>query len=248
MIKETVAKTGKDARAEIKAGIAEHMVNQNKTVGAAFHGLGKKVIDEDKEMFETSVKHETKLAAKVQKLIISEGHTSGYDSTMELTGEQEKKLEKTRDKEYLGPWKESEHEAHHAIEVAKDSLHTILTVWDAGLPEAHQTWNKVTKAFNSANTAAKMAHDTEAQVISSMELSTLLRETSVEYKQQAKHAYDKSKALEAAAEEGYEKTLHNKELIAGLEDATADAAGAGARAGDAAKKVSLEITEKANKK
>jgi len=117
-------------------------------------------------------------------------------------------------------------------------------MWQSAVTSSHEDWAKVSGAFDSANLAGKLSHDTVAQVLSSLELSRLLRDTSVFYKMDAKEAYDRSAALLSKAQQDLATTQRNAQLIAGLEEATDGVAGSANRAIDAAKKVSTEIENK----
>merc|ERR1719498_2388209 len=117
-------------------------------------------------------------------------------------------------------------------------------MWQAAVTKSHQTWSKVSAAFDSANMASRLSHDTVTQVLSAMELSRLLRDTSVFYKMDAKEAYDRSAALLSKAQQDLATTQRNAQLIAGLEEATDGVAGSANRAINAAKKVSTDIENK----
>jgi hypothetical protein len=242
-----IKKAGKDSTKELGTAIDESLKSGNESARVAIQDLGEKMLEEDQEMFEKAKAHETELAKEVIKLVWEEGLQHSYDSVGKLKDEATEKAKETADEQTLALWHQSEHDAGHAKNVSLDSLHTILTMWQSALTKDHKEWSKVSNAFDSANTAAKLSHDTVAHVLSSMELSRLLRDTAVFYKLDAKEAYDRSAALLSKAQEDYALTKRNADLISGLEDMTEETAGSATRAMDAAKKVAQEIEEKTKK-
>jgi len=240
-LKKVMKGTGESAREELKTAVAEDLVTKNETAKKELEGLGDKILEEDKAMFDQAKAHEIKLAEEVQKLVWDQGLQSGYDGSMELSAKAAEEAHNISKDEVLPAWTQSFKDAGNAKNVSTDSLHSILTMWQTAVTKSHQDWSKVSAAFDSANMASRLAHDTQVQVVSGLELSRLLRDTSVFYKADAKEAYDRSAALLNKANADYAVTQRNARLIAGLEDATADAQGVAQRAIDAAKKVSTEV-------
>jgi len=247
LVKAAIQAAGNESRKELAAATQESLVSGNETARHAIQGLGDKVLEEDKEMFEKAKEHETKLAEKVIKLVWKEGLQSGYDSSKKMSALAGEKAHNTSQEETLPAWVQALHDAEHAKNMSYDSLHSILTMWQSSVTGSQMEWSKVSTAFTSANMAARLSHDTVAQVLSSLELAKLLRDTSTFYKLDANEAYDRSMALLNKANADYALTQRNKGLIAGLEEATADASGVATRAVDAAKKISQEIQKQSEK-
>lgn len=247
-VKAAIKDAGKAAREELASAMKEDLLTTNETAKAAIQSLGEKVLAEDQEMFAMEKERETKLAEEVIKHVWDEGLHSAHAATQELTAVAGERANNISRDEVIPGWVNSEKEAAHAKNVSLDSLHSILTMWQSTVTSNHQDWAKVSGAFDSANTAGSLSHDTVAQVLSSVELSRLLRDTSVFYKMDAKEAYDRASALLGKAKGDLETTERNKNLIAGLEEKTDEVAGASTRAIDAAKKVVEEIKKKTKAK
>lgn len=238
---------GESAREELGKDMKASLEAQNATARAALEGLGDQMLAEDRGMFEQAKAHETHLAEQVQELVWKEGLHSSFDATMQMTAEAAERAHNSSITKVLPEWDKSEHDAQHALKVSQDSLHTILTMWQAAQMKSNTEWGKVTAAFDSGNIAAKLSHDTVAQTLSALELSRLLRDTATFYKMDAQESYDRAAALLTKAKEDLKTTETNAGKIAALESKTDDAAGAAARAVDAAKKVSQEIAERSKK-